>query len=295
MKRICRWFSLALGAIPTVGCAQEDTSTQLTVAISAETRVPTELDTLEVIIEAPDGSQVLQSLNTADSTRYFPTTLALIPRDEHSFDGPVTITVRGGLTEKFQGPVARRAIVSYVKGRTLLVPMTLRMACFNFRDCALNETCLGGQCKPAGVDGLNDYSDSALYGSPNGDDCFNESACFQDSKPIDVARDCTFPLPPEAALANPRVNVVIRWAAAPARLIGLEGNDPVEGWSFANPSTGLLSKGICDSLLDPETDPARRRVPDRALEARISTACPLKTASVAYCPGPEGRGVGADL
>jgi hypothetical protein len=57
-----------------------------------------------------------------------------------------------------------------------------------------------------------------------------------------------------------------------------------------------LSFGVCDSLLDKEADPAKRREPDQALDARISASCATKTAALPYCPGADGHsGIGANL
>ncbi len=286
-------LAIASFASLTAACGKEDRATQLTIAISSETEIPKELDTLEVVVVASNGSEVSRVVHDVGTPRFFPTTLAVIPKDDDSLDRPVTIEVRGGKSTSAAGQVFRRAIVSYVEGRTLLVPMALRMACFNFRDCGPNQSCVGGVCRSAEVEAaaLSDYAEARVFGGIGGAPCFDERACLAKSTLLEVRPDCTFTVP-----AGDRVNVSIRWAAAPDRVIALDGADADEGWTRVNETTGKMSAGICDSLLDPEPDPAKRRVPDRALDAHLSTACVVKTAAQPYCPDAEGRaGVGTPL
>jgi hypothetical protein len=289
-----RLAATAAALLATTGsaCTERDTSTQLTVAITAETEIPRELDTLQVVVTAPNGSEVIRISHDVDTPRFFPTTLAVIPKNERSLDGPVTVEVRGGKTTAFAGQVFRRAIVSYVEGRTLLVPMPLRMACFNFKDCGPSQTCVGGTCRSAAVEpsALVDFNEARVFGGLGGGACFDESKCLASATPVDVRADCTFPVPAADA------NVSIRWAAAPGRVIVLDGDDAAEGWTRVDAATGKLSSGVCDSLLDKETDPAKRRVPDQALDARVSVTCATKTAALPYCPGADGHsGIGANL
>jgi len=285
--------SLLLATIGASACVEKDNSTQLTIAIAAETEIPRELDTLQVVVVDAKGSEIYRNDYPVSFGRFFPTTLAIVPRDDDSLDRPVTIEVRGFKQNDSGGQVFRRAIVPFFKGRTLLVPMPLRMACFNFSDCKENETCAGGRCVPAQVEAstLVDYQEQLVFGGAPNATCFDEALCLGTGTPLKVAANCTFPLPEGAA-----ANVSIRWAAAALRVIGLDGEDAVEGWTRVDARTGVLSPGVCDSLLDPEPDPAKRRVPDKALDARISTACPSKTRAQPYCPGADGHtGVGTTL
>lgn len=286
--------SFVIATVASSACVDKDTSTQLTVALAAETEIPRELDTVEVVVVDAKGSEIYRSDYPVTFSRFFPTTLAIVPRDEDSLDRPVTIEVRGYKAAGGGGQVFRRAIVPFFKGRTLLVPMALRMACFDFVDCKQNETCAGGRCVPALVDTskLVDFQEARVFGGAASAACFDETRCLGDSKPVAVAEDCTFPLPtsPEA---SSRVNVSIRWAAADKRVIGLDGDDPVEGWTRVDDRTGRLSPGVCDSLLDPQTEPKLRRVPDKALDARISTACTTKLHDQPQCVGGDGHsGIG---
>jgi hypothetical protein len=292
--------AILAASVAGTACVTRDTSTQITVALSAETEVPRELDTVAVVVVDAKGSEIYRNEYPVASARFFPTTLAIVPRDDDSLDRPVTIEVRGSKGGGASGQVFRRAIVPFFKGRTLLVAMPLRMACFDFADCKPNETCAGGRCVAAELDAstLLDFQEERVFGGLPSAGCFDEAACLGDSAPVTVASDCTFALPAAATGpdASSRVNVSIRWAAAGNRVIGLDGDDPVEGWTRAGPGIGKLSPGVCDSLLDPEPNPKLRRVPDRALDARLSTACPTKLREHPPCPGADGHaGIGATL
>jgi hypothetical protein len=292
--------ALVTATVGASACVEKDSSTQITVALAAETEVPRELDTIQVVVIDAKGSEIYRSEYPVTYSRFFPTTLAVVPRDDDSLDRPVTIEVRGFKGATSAGQVFRRAIVPFFKGRTLLVPMPLRMACFDFADCKSNETCAGGRCIPAEVDvsKLTEFREELVFGGLPNAACFDEAACLGDGEPVAVSTDCTFALPAAATAANgtSRVNVSIRWAAADNRVIGLDGDDPVEGWTRIDDRTGKLSPGVCDSLLDPETDPKKRRVPDKALDARLSTACATKKRDQPQCPGGDGNtGIGTAL
>ena len=279
--------------VASSACISKDNSTQITVALSSETEIPKELDTVEVVVTDAKGSQAWRYEYPVRFPRFFPTTLAIVPRDDDSLDRPVTIEVRGYKSTSSDRQVFRRAVVPFVKGRTLLVPMPLRMACFNFADCRGSETCAGGRCVPAQLDAsaLPDFREELVFGGLPNAACFDEALCLGDAKPITVGADCTFALPGAEANSGEttQVNVAIRWAAADGRIIALEGDDPVEGWTRVDARTGKLSPGVCESLLDPEPDATRRRVPDRALDARISTACASKTHEHPPCPSGDGH------
>jgi hypothetical protein len=288
------FVSVFLAAIVgSSACISKDNSTQITVALASETEIPTELDTVQVVVIDAKGSEIYRNEYPVTYPRFFPTTLAIVPRDDDSLDRPVTIEVRGFKSTSREGQVFRRAVVPFFKGRTLLVPMPLRMACFNFADCKENETCAGGRCVPAQIEAskLVDFREELVFGGLPNAACFDETSCLGDGKPVTVNADCTFPIPASSVGPDgaPQVNVSIRWAAADGRVIGLDGDDPVEGWTRVDARTGRLSPGVCDSLLDPEPNPKLRRVPDRALDARVSAACPTKTHDHPPCPSGDGH------
>jgi len=278
---------LAAAACLAASCAASDKQTQVTVVLTSETEIPKELDELHITVTAGNGSTVYDNVYTVREPSFFATTLAIIPADEDSLKSPFVVEVRAKSGNNVG--VVRRAIVSYVKGRTLMLPMPLRMACFSFKDCGVDATCAGGTCQKATVraEELLDYEDKYVFETAD-NPCFEEDRCLRESQPITVAPDCTFQLPtptPVASGARPSLNVSVRWAAADNRVIALDHGDTVEGWSVAPnaPDRGQISPGVCRSLLDPEPDPAKRDVPDRALDARLSSACPAKTKTQPYC------------
>jgi hypothetical protein len=276
---------LALSSVPA--CVKHDRQTQITLALTAETRIPKELDGIEVVVTAPNGSEVSRVFTSVRDGVFFPQTLAVIPADEDSLRGAVKIEVSGfvGATKT---QVFRRAIVSYVEGRTLFLPMPLRMACFEYLGCGIDETCAGGTCQPARVDGtkLADFDEALVFESAAGATCFDEETCLGGAqKVLDLNDDCTFALPdgvPSTAGGKPQVNVAIRWHAAGDRIIALDEGDAVEGWTLVGPRVGKISPGVCIALKEAAGAPPPG-VPDKAEDAWITTACAPKTGLQPYC------------
>lgn len=273
--------------VATPACVRHDRETQITIALTAETMIPKELDGIEVVVTAPSGSEVSRVFTSVRDGVFFPQTLAIIPADADSLRGAVRIEVSGfvGATKT---QVFRRAIISYVEGRTLFLPMPLRMACFEYLACGANETCAGGECHKAQVDGasLADFDEKYVFESAAGDTCFREETCLGGAqKVLTLADDCTFDLPvdaPVTAGGKPQVNVAIRWHAAMDRIIALDEGDAIEGWTITAPGTGKLSAGVCAALKEAAGAPPPG-VPDKAEDAWIATACAPKTALQPYC------------
>ncbi len=281
------------------GCTQVDDTTQVTVAFTSETQIPKELNQLEVAVVDHRGSEASRILHDVQNPGFFPATLALIPRDEGSLDGPLSVEVRGQLRTD-QGEtvtaVIRRATISYAEGRNLLLPMPLRMACFAIDRCGPNETCAGGTCQPAEVkeEGLADFREDLVFGTAG---CFSEEKCLADSVfvPIDPTTPtdvCELDLPSDVTFeedGRARVNVSIQWAVAPDRVIALDEGDAIEGWTFTGPSRVRLSEGVCLSLRDALDEQGNRLVPDKALGVFVSKACAPKKKLQAFCTSSDGH------
>ena len=267
-------------AVAVAGCAPVDRETQITLALESETEIPAELDSFAVRVFATRTGELRFSRDYfPKSGREFPTTLAVIPFDEDSLDGPLRIEVEGR-----KGGAAflqRRSVLSYFKGRNVLLSLPLRMACFQFRDCGPNATCSGGQCVSAAVDprALVDFEPRLVFAEAGS--CFDEQACLAGSPEVKLEEDCTFAIP--ADLPEDRGNVSIRWAAAPARLLGLESADPQEGWTRPAKDRGRLSQGACDSHFQRRGPDGQLLVPDRATAVHFSAACPSKTRRAPTC------------
>lgn len=272
----------------TCSCVSTDRTTQITIALASETLVPTELSRLSIRITDARGSLTYANDYEVLEPSFFPTTLAVVPAGEESFDGPLRIElVASGAKGAVQ--LQRTAVLAYARGRNLLLPMPLRMACVNFRSCGADQTCRGGQCVDATVGNqeLTDFDEDQIF--PSSDTaCFDEAACLAGAREVPVAADCSLDVPPTG-------NVGLVWAAAPSRVLALQSGDALEGWTRQPDGKGLLSRGACASLLDPEIDPAKREVPDRALAAYTSAACAAKSALQPFCRAADGHsGVGAE-
>lgn len=287
VKMSNRWpvVGALAAAVSLLGC-KEDTSTQITVAITSETKVPVEISDLQLVVTDGLGSVVHNVTYNVSTQSFFPTTLALIPRDGDSLSRPVEVTVRASKGDTLI--VLRRAVVSYVEERSLLLPLSLRMACFSIDSCKPNETCAGGECVPAAIDGasLLDFKPQFVFGSEPDSDCFNEDTCLSTVTETEVNKDtCVFTIP---AGGEENANVAIEWWTAQGRMINLEGEDEREGWK-RDPkisTRGFLAKGVCKLLHE-----GRKANPNAAARAFVSTSCPPKRGNQPYC----GSGVGVAL
>lgn len=263
---------LLLGFLQLLGLScSVDKETQITVALQSETEVPTELSSFVVTVTSTRTNEVrYKNEYFPTGGKDFPTTLAIIPADEDSLKSPLKIEITGKQGNRVI--LTRTSVSSYIEGRNLLLAMPLRMACFQFKDCGAGQTCRGGQCVEASVaaEQLVDYDPK--YVLPDTAGCFDEEKCLAAKTEVTVAQDCTFPI----ATADP-VNVAIRWAAAPARLLALESGDEQEGWTRLAPDKGKLSVGACDSHFQ------RGAFSDWAKQVYVTTGCASKTSLQPYC------------
>jgi hypothetical protein len=312
MRNLAR-RSVACGGVAMAlllqACVSDDTSTQLTVALSSEASIPTEVNELEVRVSS-GGSVPLDDFYdlTRDDNGYFPQTLALIPKDQASLGNPVTVTVIASAPNMGETVVSRTVTASYVQGHTLLLPVALRMACFQTTCDSAGYSCVGGQCVPANVpsESLVDYQKQYVFGEAGS--CFDMQTCLGDASPTSVGTepldahgnvgDCTFPLPVAAKSSSsaPSVNVAIEWAAAPGRIIVLDANDPAEGWTVSSTDStkGVLSQGICNAVKASPTSPGYSMLSSKAANAGVlylSTACAPKRALSPSCDPKLGIGV----
>jgi hypothetical protein len=138
---------------------------------------------------------------------------------------------------------------------------------------------VGGECREATTDGakLLDFQEGYVFGKSGS--CFDEQACLADAQPVEVDEDCTFALDaPEG-----RGNVAIRWAAAPSRLLALESENPLEGWTRLPGGRAKLSQGACDSHFARRDATGKLLVADRAETVYVAAACAAKTSNVPHC------------
>ena len=285
-------FSLAsLSIAAGSACSTVDQKTQVTVALSAETEVPRELDMFTVrVISTRTGELRFSKEYFPTSGRDFPTTLAVVPLDEDSLGSPLRIQIEGLKGGRLF--LQRQAVVSYFRDRNILLSLPLRMACFDFKDCGDNATCSGGQCVDATLDSstLRDFDATTI--SADAPTCFDEQRCLASATAVDVQPDCTFAIPP--GTARSLGNIAIRWAAAPERILGLEAEDAQEGWTRLSDDRGRLSQGSCDSHFQ-RRDKNGLLVADWAKVVYFDATCDSKTAARPACfsQTTQHAGVGA--
>lgn len=262
-------------------CGGSDRDTQITVALSSETQIPQELDafTLQIIVTKTGDLRFSQTYYPR-SGNDFPTTLAVVPLDEDSLRSPIRIELQG-----MKGAdvfLKREAVVSYFRGRNVLLAMPLRMACFDFKDCGNGSTCSGGQCVPSTVDAaaLPTFDPRYVFGEQN-PACLDEQACLPGGVALDVRPDCSFDLPATAKTGTG--NIAVRWAVAPGRVLALDEGDKQQGWSRTADGAGVLSQGVCDSHFKRQDTNGNPLVRDWAETIYFSSACATKTELVPYC------------
>lgn len=279
MVRKLVYASLLLGLL---SCTATDRETQVTIGLSSETEIPKELDSFTLrVFSTRTGELRFSQDYSPKSGRDFPTTLAVIPVDSDSLKSPLRIELEGRKGAQTKAFLRRTAVMPYIEGRNILLNMPLRMACFQFQDCGANETCSGGQCVSSTVDAtkLPNYEDRLVF--PSEGNCFDEEACLSDSKPVNVAEDCSFPLPEGSSLTLG--NASIQWAAAPDRILTLESDDAQEGWTRIDAARGRLSQGACDSHFQRRGPDNELLVKDWAKTVLFSNQCKGKVMSLPFC------------
>jgi hypothetical protein len=285
-------LALGLGAMG-FGCTSTDKSTQLTVVFTSEASIPSAVNVLQLTVTSNGStSGPYTTYLSRDDDGFFPQTAALIPRDESSLNQPVTVTVSALFQGSSGNPtpvVVRTVTASYVEGHTLLLPMPLRMACFETNCDGAGQSCVGGQCVQATVDSasLVDYDDRYVFGQnyyvPGAAEqtgCFDDAACLAHPVQTSVNPDCSFDLPAGVTTSGgaPGVNASIEWDAAPGLIIVLDGDDGQEGWtpSPTDPTKGQLSPGVCLAV-------QRQALESQAKGFYLSSGCPAKSHLLPAC------------
>jgi hypothetical protein len=272
---------LGASAALASGCTQDD-PTQITVSLMSEAEALTELECVQLTVKHTDGQTAFQYQYPLVNAGFFPSAVAIVPHDSSSLDSPLTVDVQGFATDCANGTpvVERTAVVSFIDGRNLLLPMPLRMACFD-QSCGGGSGCVGGLCQPltpTPATSLSNYASDLVTAEDGGSGCFDEETCLAGAVATTInPDDCTFALP-----SGPDVNVAVQWAAAEGRIITLQGDDPQEGWVTTAPGIGTLSKGVCTAVVE-QSDGGSLPVPDKALAVWTTTACPTLHALQPFC------------
>jgi hypothetical protein len=125
------------------GCSQDDPLTQLVVVVDSDLRVPADLDSVTVTVQAPSGGtfEETAALGGAGGLA-LPVTLGL--RHEGGALGPVHVLARGRSEGRLV--VAQSARTSFIEGESLLLRLVLSRRCRSVT-CSAGETCRDGSCE----------------------------------------------------------------------------------------------------------------------------------------------------
>ncbi len=119
--------------------------TEILVVVDSDLAVPSALDGLRVEVSGAEAMTAEGSLRAGASG--LPRTVGVVHRGGSL--GPLTIRAVGTLGGV--DVVSARAVTSFLRGRTLVLPLFLSRACASV-SCGNDETCSGGACVSAAVD-----------------------------------------------------------------------------------------------------------------------------------------------
>ncbi len=143
--------------------------TEILVVVDSDLAVPMGLDAVRVDVSGVEAMSASGTLTGADAEP-LPRTVGIV----HSGGslGPLTVTVVGSAmgTEV----VSARAVTSFVRGRTLVLPIFLSRRCVGV-SCGNGETCARGSCGSADVDPVTLAEWSGTVMRPDGGACTAES------------------------------------------------------------------------------------------------------------------------
>jgi len=142
-----RHFFFALLALAWLAsCSDASSRTEIIVAIDTNLRVPEELDNVRVDMVGPSGD-LRRSMGPLNDPGALPATVGMVHTVGQPL-GPIQVTVVGSVGG--MDIVQRRASVSFVEGRTLVLWIHLVQECLNLR-CPADQTCAPGGCRPIAV------------------------------------------------------------------------------------------------------------------------------------------------
>lgn len=178
-----------VGALaPAAGCGTKSPSVVM-VAVMSEPLVPAEVDGIELEVTRGDSTPFFQSYTLAagSADARLPGTIALAKQDGEADDAPVTVTVRARSGGK--EVLLRQATLGFSSGKTKLLRMPLRYACFRFTGvCGPGQACSGNRCEDVQLDveSLPDFDPSQVFGVRGASSCFDDRdvACLASRKAV---------------------------------------------------------------------------------------------------------------
>jgi hypothetical protein len=159
MRRILWTLSLLAGV---AACSSKQSDTKIVVEVWSDLAVPSQMDEIRIAAKGTTVSPPVVFPLT-DKTN-LPVVLVLVPPDNQ--DLPFDVTATGYL--KSNPVVSQAAHLSFVSGKSLVLPLFLGSACAG-TSCPANQTCSGGNCQPVDVDvgGLPAYDPQAPFLPPD--------------------------------------------------------------------------------------------------------------------------------
>lgn len=253
-------LAVLAAVLATPSCADKP-ATAITVAITSEASVPTEIDAISLEIHRGTTLVFARSYQVDPVTRQarIPGSLTVSQEDEES----KTIRVQLRAEQKGEQVLLRSATTSFVEEKNKLLRLVLRYSCVDFpKACDAGQTCLGGKCADEYIDPakLPDTPDDSgkIFPTVSQGGCFDisDKKCAADRISIDdlsafAAAGCVFDTKSSTAFKQENLNVFAFWnnqkdQGHPV----VVDHDPAEGWEYAAGSTSSfqLAPGLCDQV-----------------------------------------------
>jgi hypothetical protein len=129
-------------------CAEDPApATELIVVVDSDLLVPSELDEINLQARGPGDRMQFASAALGADQAALPRTLAL--RHLGGALGPIVVEIEG--RHAGESVVARAAQVSFIAGRSLVLPLHLARSCLTLR-CDGDEACTEGGCQDVVID-----------------------------------------------------------------------------------------------------------------------------------------------
>jgi hypothetical protein len=234
------------------GCSAKK-NTEIMVGVQTDVRVPKDIDEIQLRVLV-DGVVVFDPRSpVGDGQASLPGSFGVVAGSERG--APIVVEVLGYV--KGNTRVLRRARLTFVQGQTIFLRMPLKFACYDAESCPADQTCIGGECKPADVDSaqLPAYTSATqIYGNGAGsgsDTCFSAEECFASTfTPTSSGDGCTFVL--AGATTAPSAS-----GSFGVKRIDTTGTPFTPAIRFPNTSTSLgycLPAGACFVPVDHDVD-----------------------------------------
>jgi hypothetical protein len=294
--------------------------TEIVAGVTTQIRVPDDLNTVAMVVQVGGEVVFCNQYPVFDGTARLPATLAVLGESGLDNRGSVTVKVVGLREDSefcfTESPpqntmVIRSRRVTFVDDQIKFLPLPLKESCADVRSCDEDngETCVGGKCVSADVDGasLQTYSDALIFGNTN--TCFDATNCMAKNATsavlIEDAGDCTFRVPlPEGAKQTPaNLNVRLYYKSLGSEILDLDqeaDEDQQEGFAFVgkqNSATFRLAPNLCESNYQAEKILAIDASPLCPAKRPLQPICDDYKAPQVFVPipaGSAGSGSGGD-